>query len=82
MDDRVLWYPGYTDKFVTFGHGQDVKLYKVARVSEVKYNLWLSCNGSRRLHTVYHIRIAVCHWKIEHNTSFKWSKPRFWMLFC
>jgi hypothetical protein len=37
MDDRVLWYPGYTDKFVTltFGHGQDVKLYKVTRVSEV-----------------------------------------------
>ncbi len=35
MDDRVLWYPGYADKFVTFGHGQDVKLYKVVRVSQV-----------------------------------------------
>ena len=35
MDDRVLWYPGYTDKFVTLGHGQDVKLYKVVRVSQV-----------------------------------------------
>ncbi|CAB4000039.1 Hypothetical predicted protein, partial [Paramuricea clavata] len=34
MDDRVLWYPGYTDKFVTLGHGQDVKLYKVVRVSQ------------------------------------------------
>ena len=35
MDDRVLWYPGYDDKFVTLGRGQDIKLYKVVRVSQV-----------------------------------------------
>lgn len=35
MDGRVLWYPGCPDKFVTFGHGQDVKLYKVVCMSEV-----------------------------------------------
>ena len=40
MDDRVLWYPGYDDKFVTLGRGQDIKLYKVVRVSQV--NLMVS----------------------------------------
>ena len=29
---RVLWCPGYTDRFVTLGHGQDLKLYKVQKV--------------------------------------------------